>query len=75
MTVCIEEDLNGDGSLLSLCVGLYHRHLPGPNLKHICFRVCQVCYYFAVLLLFDFCVKVVFCLHSTPQSPLTSFYL
>lgn len=42
-----------------LC-GLYHRNVPRPNLKHIYFRVCQVGYYFAILVLFDFCVKVFF---------------
>ena len=54
-----------------LC-GLYHRNLPGPNLKHICFRVCQVGYYSAILVLFDFYVKVFFYLHSASQSPLVA---
>lgn len=55
-----------------LC-GLYHRNLPGLNLKHICFRVCQLGYYFAILVLLDFYVKVFFCLHSAPPKPIYFF--
>lgn len=45
-------------SLVFLC-GLHHRNLPGPNLKHICFRLCQVWYYFAISVFKKkFCVEV-----------------
>lgn len=62
-------------SSVFLC-GLHHRNLPGPNLKHICVRLCQVWYYFAISVFKKkILCRSIFHLHSVFHSSFTSFCL